>query len=98
MLLGLAASAVAYGAMDDIQKQNLKADWYWGSVIGLGVLCGLVLPFVIFGAGAETLLGFVKQDDTPRGYFLCGVATALMPLGAGYFAVALFRRLRWMKL
>lgn len=96
MLLGFAACGLSYGALDDIQKQNLKADWYWGSVIGLSVLCGLVLPFVIFGSGAENLADFINQDETPRGYFLCGVAASLIPTGVGYFGVVLFRRLRWM--
>ena len=96
MLLGFAASSLAYGALDDIQKQNLKAEWYWGSVIGLGALCGFLLPFVIFSSGAEVLADLLNQGETPRGYFLCGVAAALLPMGAGYFAVALLRRLRWM--
>ncbi|MES2473627.1 MAG: hypothetical protein V4601_12410, partial [Pseudomonadota bacterium] len=83
--------------MDDIQKQNMKSDWYWGSVAGLCLLCGLVFPYVLFGGGAEILISFTGLNDTPKGYFLCGVAVTLGLFSLGYTLSYLFRRLRWMK-
>src|SRR4051812_3141856 len=55
MLLGTGLFGISYGAMDDIQRQNMKNDWYWGTVVGLCVLVGVVFPYVLFSSGAENI-------------------------------------------
>ncbi len=96
MLLGCAFAGLSYGAMDDIQKQNMKSDWYWGSMIGIGLLCGLVFPFVLFGDGVGLISGLFHRTKTPNGYFFCGVMVTLGLFVLGFLVAYLFRRLRWL--
>jgi len=100
MALGCGLFGLSYGAMDDIQKQNMKSDWYWGSVISFALLCGLLLPYTLFGSGVEDIAGLLHRGDragTPKGYFFSGVMTVLGLSTLGYFLVYLVRRLREMK-
>jgi hypothetical protein len=100
MALGTCLFGLSYAAMDDIQKQNMKSDWYWGSVIGLAVLCGVVFPYALFGSGAEDISAFLHGADkaqTPKGHFFSGVIASMGPMTLGYFVIYLFRRLREMK-
>jgi hypothetical protein len=97
MALGCGLFGLSYGAMDDIQKQNIKSDWYWGSVAGLVVLCGLVFPFVLFGDGIAYLGGLAHKGETPKGYFFAGVMVTVGLFALGWLAMLLVRRLRWMK-
>ena len=97
MLLGVGLFGISYGAMDDIQRQNMKSDWYWGSVLGLCALCGVVFPAVLFGSGLESIAGFFHGAETPKEYFFCGIMVMMGPFGLGYLLVYLFRRLREIK-
>lgn len=95
MLLGAGLMYLSYGAMDDIQKQDLKSDWYWGSAIAGGVLVGLVFPYVLFGPDLDGLL--LHGAKTSKGDFFSGVIVVLGLHAVGYVLARLFRRLRWMK-
>jgi hypothetical protein len=97
MTLGCALGGLSYGAMDDIQKQNMKSDWYWGSLIGLSLFGGVVLPLVLFGSGPDVLRDLLSLRSSPRGYFFAGVMVTLMLFAGGWVLAFLFRRLSWMK-
>ena len=97
MALGCILFGLSAFAMDDIQRQNQRTDWYWGSVTGLSLLCGLVLPLVLFSTGLRTIVGLMHMHDTPKGYFFSGVMATLALFALGWLAAWLFRRLRWMK-
>ncbi len=92
LLLGLSAFF-----MDDIQRQNLKANWYWGCVIGLSVLCGFILPCVLFTSGLGHIVAVMHMYETPKGYFFSGVMITLACILAGWALAWAYRRLRWMK-
>lgn len=97
MLVGSLLGFVSYGAMDDIQKQNMKGDWFWGSAVAMSLLLGFVFPYVLFGSGAENVIGgfsFEHLRDTPRGYFFSGVMITIMLHAVGHLSAVFFRRLR----
>jgi hypothetical protein len=100
MLVGSILGFVSYGAMDDIQQQNMKSDWFWGSAVAMCLLFAVIFPYVLSGAGAASVVGgftFAHLRDTPRGYFFSGVMITIMLHAVGYVSAALFRRLREIK-
>jgi hypothetical protein len=97
MALGCILFGLSAFALDDIQRQNQRTDWYWGSVVGLCLLCGLVFPFVLFGRGLEKLVVLSHMHEGPEGYFFCGVMVTLALFFLGWLLAWLFRRLQWMK-
>jgi hypothetical protein len=97
MVLAFVFGGLRYGALDDIQRQNIKSDWYWGCLIGFGLLCGLVFPFIMFGGGVERLGGMTHMGETPKGYFFSGVMITLACTVAGVALAWIHRRLREMK-
>lgn len=92
LLLGLSAFV-----MDDLQRQNLKTDWYWGSVAGLSLLCGIVLPSVLFSTGLGHIVDVMHMHETPKGYFFAGVMITMTCIMAGWVLAWAWRRLHWMK-
>ena len=97
MALGCILFGLSAFVMDDIQRQNLKSDWYWGSVVGFCLLCGLVFPLVLFSTGLQTMVGISHMHDTPKGYFFSGVMITMGSILLGWLLAWLFRRLKWMK-
>jgi hypothetical protein len=97
MALGCLLFGLSAFVMDDIQRQNLKADWYWGSVAGLSLLCGLALPSVLFTTGLSHIVEIMHMRETPKGYFFAGVMITLACILAGWVLAWIYRRLRWMK-
>ncbi|HJR57606.1 MAG TPA: hypothetical protein VJ798_13600 [Rhizomicrobium sp.] len=95
--LGIILAGLSYVAMDDVQKQNLRSDQHWGGVIGTSLLCAVVLPYVLFADGLNSLVNLLGQSETPKGFFFSGVLTTLLALAAGVALAFLYRRLRWMK-
>jgi bacteriorhodopsin len=97
MALGCILFGLSAFAMDDIQRQSQRSDWYWGSVVGLCLLCGLVFPFVLFGGGLKFIVALLLMHETPGGYFFSGVMVTLGLFALGWLLAWLFRRLHWMK-
>ncbi len=98
MFVGCLLFALSYWALDDIQRQHHMADWYWGSMTGLCLLAGLVLPFMLFDrTAAQALINSTHFGGSPRGYFFCGVIVTLGLFAGGAVLAWLLRRLRWMK-
>jgi hypothetical protein len=97
MALGCLLFGLSAFVMDDIQRQNLKTDWYWGSVVGLAVLCGVILPSVLFTTGLSHIVTVMHMHETPKGYFFSGVMITLALILAGWVLAWGYRRLRWMK-
>jgi hypothetical protein len=97
MALGCLLFGLSAFVMDDIQRQNLKTDWYWGCVIGLSALCGLVLPSVLFTPSLGHIVEVMHMHETPKGYFFSGVMITLASILAGWVLAWGYRRLRWMK-
>ena len=97
MALGCLLFGLSAFVMDDIQRQNLKTDWYWGSVIGMSLICGLVLPSVLFTTGLGHIVEVMHMHETPKGYFFSGVMITMLAILLGWGLAWLFRRLKWMK-
>ena len=97
MALGCVLFGLSAFVMDDIQRQNLKNDWYWGSVMGMSLLCGIILPSVLFTTGLSHILMTTHMQDTPKGYFFSGVMITMACILAGWVLAWAWRRLHWMK-
>src|SRR5689334_6695636 len=66
MALGCLLFGLSAFAMDDIQRQNQRTDWYWGSVVGLCLLCGLVFPYILFGGNLDAIVAGIHMHTSPQ--------------------------------